>query len=162
MSERPSWTAPRVAGAVVLAVGIAALLATFAINDAGDGFSPQGPRFGPLVASVALIVLAVVFLVRTTPVRPDPELAELVAREARESHPATPAALIALLIGYAATLEALGYALATTIFVWLTAWLLGSQRPVRDGVVAVVLGVVVSLAFSRLLGVRLPEGPWGV
>ena len=58
-------------------------------------------------------------------------------------------------------ISALGYALATTAFVWLTAWLLGSTRPVRDGIVAAVIGVVVSIAFSRLLGVRLPEGPWG-
>jgi putative tricarboxylic transport membrane protein len=159
--EHVSWTGPRVAGLVILALGVACLIATFAINDTGDGFNAQGPRFAPLIGSIALIVLALAFLARTV-VRPDTELAVLAAREQQESDARTPAMLIALLLGYAALMTALGYALATTVFVWLTAWLLGSDKPVRDGIVAVALGVVVSFAFSRLLGVRLPEGPWGV
>ena len=59
-------------------------------------------------------------------------------------------------------MSALGYALATTIFFWLAAWLLGSERPGRDVLVGVVLGVATSYAFSHLLNVQLPTGPWGV
>ena len=58
--------------------------------------------------------------------------------------------------------SALGYALATTIFFWLAAWLLGSEQPGRDVVVGVVLGVVTSFAFTQWLNVQLPTGPWGV
>ena len=80
----------------------------------------------------------------------------------RGTHWPTPALLMGLLAGYALLLEALGYALATTIFLWLAAWLLGSERPGRDLAVGVVLGVAASYAFSHWLNVQLPTGPWGV
>jgi putative tricarboxylic transport membrane protein len=159
--ERLSWTGPRAVGLVLLALGVLALIATFDINSARDGWAIQGPRFAPLVASIALIVLSIAFLVRTV-VRPDVELARYAATEADSTHWPTPAALLALLAGYALLLSALGYALATTIFVWLTAWLLGSEKPGRDAVVGLVLGVVAGYAFSHWLNVRLPSGPWGV
>jgi hypothetical protein len=159
--ERLSWTGPRLVGLVLLALGVLALIATFDIHSARDGWAIQGPRFTPLVASIALIVLSLAFLVRTV-VRPDVELARYAAAEADSTHWPTPAALLGLLAGYALLLSALGYALATTIFVWLTAWLLGSEKPGRDAVVGLVLGVVAGYAFSRWLNVRLPSGPWGV
>ena len=45
---------------------------------------------------------------------------------------------------------------------WLTAWLLGSDKPVRDAIVGLGLGVVAGYAFSHWLNVQLPSGPWGV
>jgi putative tricarboxylic transport membrane protein len=158
---RLSWTGPRLVGAVLLVLGIMALVATFDIPSARDGWAIEGPRFAPLVASIALILLSIAFLVRTV-VRPDVELARYAAAEASSTHWPTPAALLGLLVGYALLLTALGYALATTIFVWLTAWLLGSDKPGRDAVVGLVLGVVAGYAFSHWLNVRLPTGPWGV
>jgi len=159
--ERLSWTGPRIVGLVLLALGVLALIATFDIPSARDGWAIQGPRFSPLIASLALIMLAIVFLVRTI-VRPDVELARYAAAEEETTHWPTPAALLGLLAAYALLLEALGYALATTIFVWLTAWLLGSDKPGRDAVVGLVLGVVAGYAFSHWLNVQLPSGPWGV
>ncbi len=159
--EPLSWTGPRLVGGALLAVGVIALIATFDIPSARDGWAIQGPRFAPLLASIALILLAIAFLVRTV-VRADDELARFAAHEAQSTHWPTPAALLGLLVGYALLLTALGYALATTIFVWLAAWLLGSDRPGRDAIVGVVLGVVAGYAFSRWLNVQLPEGPWGV
>jgi putative tricarboxylic transport membrane protein len=159
--ERISWTGPRVVGLVLLALGVLALIATFDIASARDGWAPEGPRFGPLLASIALILLAIAFLVRTV-IKPDVELARNATAEAQETHWPTPAALLGLLVGYALLLSALGYALATTIFVWLTAWLLGSEKPIRDAVVGLVLGVVAGYAFSQWLNVQLPAGPWGV
>jgi hypothetical protein len=140
---------------------VLALIATFDIPSARDGWSVRGPRFAPLVASIALILLAMCFLVRTI-IRPDVELARSAAREAESTHWPTPAALLGLLVGYALLLTALGYALATTIFVWLTAWLLGSEKPGRDAIVGLALGVVAGYAFAHWLNVRLPTGPWGV
>jgi hypothetical protein len=159
--ERVSWTGPRIVGLVLLGLGVLALIATFDIPSARDGWAIQGPRFSPLVASLALIMLAVAFLVRTV-VRADVELARYAAAEADTTHWPTPAALLGLLAAYALSLEALGYALATTIFVWLTAWLLGSDKPGRDAVVGLVLGAVAGYAFSHWLNVQLPSGPWGV
>jgi putative tricarboxylic transport membrane protein len=159
--ERVSWTGPRLAGIGLLVLGVVALIATFDIASARDGWSISGPRFAPLIASIALILLALVYLVRTV-IRPDVELARSVATENARTDPSRPAMLLGLLVGYALLLEALGYALATTIFVWLTAWLLGSKQPVRDVVVGIVLGVIAGYTFAHWLNVQLPTGPWGV
>jgi putative tricarboxylic transport membrane protein len=156
-----SWTRPRIVGAVLLALGVVALIATAEIPSTRYGWSASGPRLAPLVASIALVVLAAAFLVRTF-VRPDEDLARHAAREMADTHWPTPGLLLALLVGYVLVLSALGYALATTVFVWLAAWLLGSDRPVRDAVVGLALGVVAGYAFGEWLNVQLPTGPWGV
>ena len=97
---------------------------------------------------------------------PGDDLAEHVEAASRGTHWPTPALLIALLVGYVLLLAALGYALATTIFFWLAAWLLGSDRPGRDVVVGGaarrrdvlrVLAVAQRAAADRTLG-RLSAG----
>jgi putative tricarboxylic transport membrane protein len=144
----------RAIGGVLLAAGVVALIAGLSV---GDGWAASGPRLAPVVSSVLLIVLAAAFLVH-----PGEELSEHVEEAARGTHWPTPAALVGLLLAYVLLLEALGYALATAIFFWLTAWLLGSEQPARDAVVGVALGVVTSYAFAHWLNVQLPTGPWGV
>jgi putative tricarboxylic transport membrane protein len=156
-----SWTRVRIVGGVLLALGVVALIATFDIRSARYGWSASGPRLAPLIASIALIVLSLAFLLRTV-WRPDVDLAEHAAREMADTHWPTPGLLLALLVGYVVLLTALGYALATTIFVWLVAWLLGSKSPVRDVIVGLALGVVAGYAFGHWLNVQLPTGPWGV
>ena len=143
-------TRPRIAGAVLLAVGVVALIATFAIPSARYGWSITGPRFAPLLASGALILLATAYLWRPGP-------AEQV-----DTHWPTPALLLGLLVAYVLLLAPLGYALATTVFVWLAAWLLGSDKPVRDVIVGLGLGVIAGIVFGEWLNVQLPTGPWGV
>jgi hypothetical protein len=154
-------TRPRIAGAVLLAMGAVALIATFAIPSARYGWSITGPRFAPLLASIALILLALAFLLRTW-WRPDRAWAEHVHAELSATHWPTPGLVLALLIAYVLLLAPLGYALATTIFVWLAAWLLGSDKPVRDVTVGLALGVVAGIVFGEWLNVQLPTGPWGV
>lgn len=155
------WAGPRLVGVAVLGLGIAALIGTAAVPSAQLGWSVEGPRFVPGLASVALIVLSALYLLRTF-WRPDVELARFAANESEQTTWETPGGLITALVAYALLLSALGYGLATTVFIWLVSWLLGSEEPRRDAIVAVVLGVGVSYAFSRWLGVRLPTGPWGV
>jgi putative tricarboxylic transport membrane protein len=156
-----SWRGPRIAGLALLALGVAALVATTRIPSLREGWAVSGPRFVPLVASVMVIVLSIAFLVRTV-VRPDVQLAQFAAAEAAKTHWPTPGLVMAGLLGYVALLVPLGYALATALFFTATARALGSRRPLRDAVSGVVLGVVVSYAFTRWLGVRLPVGPWRV
>jgi putative tricarboxylic transport membrane protein len=156
-----SWTRVRIVGGVLLAVGVVALIATFDIRSTRYGWSTSGPRFAPLIASIALIVLSLAFLLRTV-WRPDEDLAKHAAREMADTHWPTPALLLALLVGYVVLLTALGYGLATTVFVWLTAWLLGSKSPVRDVIVGLAIGIVAGYAFGHWLNVQLPTGPWGV
>jgi len=147
-------TGARTFGGVLLALGVIAFVATMSV---GDGWAASGPRLAPAVASVALIVLSAAFLIW-----PGDDLAEHIRVATADTDWPTPVLLVALLIGYALSLETLGYALATTIFYWLAAWLLGSRSPVRDIVIAVVLSVATSYAFSEFLNVQLPNGPWGV
>jgi putative tricarboxylic transport membrane protein len=161
MTDRISWRGPRIAGLALLGLGVAALVATTRIPGAGEAWAVSGPRFVPLVASSMLIVLSIAFLVRTA-VRPDTELARFAAAEAAKTHWPTPGLVVAGLLGYVALLMPAGYALATALFYTATARVLGSTHTLRDAVWGVVLGVAVSYAFTRWLGVRLPVGPWGV
>ena len=156
-----SWTRVRIVGVVLVAIGVVAVVAALSIPSSRFGYSVSGPRLAPFVVAVAFLLLALAFLARTFVAR-DERLAEHAAREMADTHWPTPALLLALLVGYVLVLEAIGYALATTIFVWLTAWLLGSRKPVRDVIVGLVLGVVAGFAFGEWLNVQLPTGPWGV
>lgn len=156
-----SWRGPRIAGLALLALGVAALAATTQVPSARDGWAVGGPRFVPLVASLALTALALAFLVRTV-WRPDLVLARFTAAESAQTHWPTPAAIMVTLVGYVTLMTPLGYALATAVFFPATARVLGSRRLARDAVTGLVLGAVLSYAFTRALGVRLPVGPWGV
>jgi putative tricarboxylic transport membrane protein len=142
-----SLAGPRIAAFVLLALGVAALVATFAISEKGDGLSVSGPRFVPLIVSIALVALSIAFLVRTT-IAPDEELSRLAAAEEAVTHWPTPALL----------LEPLGYIVATVAFFPAAARVLGSERPVRDVAVGAVLGFGLYYAFTQFLGVPLPGG----
>jgi putative tricarboxylic transport membrane protein len=144
----------RAFGGVLLAAGVIALVASVGV---GDGWAASGPRLAPVVSSVLLIVLSAAFLIW-----PGDDLEEYIAESTRGTDWPTPALLVGLLLGYALLLTALGYGLATTIFFWLAAWLLGSDKPGRDAIVGLGLGIVTSYAFSHWLNVQLPTGPWGV
>ena len=153
---RPSFRGPRLAGVVLLAAGVAILVAVTAIPGRG-GYSASGPRLVPLIVALGLIVLSLVFLARTF-VRPDLQLAERSTLEDARTHWPTPLALMAGLVAYAELLEPLGYIVATSVFFALGARVLGSRRPLRDVAVGVALAVVVYVAFTELLGVALPGG----
>ena len=147
-------TGARIFGGVLLALGVIAFVSVMGV---GDGWQASGPRLAPAVSAAGLVVLAAAFLVW-----PGADLADYVAEASEGTEWSTPALLVALLIGYALSMETLGYALATAIFYWLATWLLGSRSPVRDVVIGVLIGVITSYAFSQWLNVQLPNGPWGV
>jgi len=144
----------RAIGGVLLAIGAIAFIATLNV---GDGWAASGPRLAPAVSSLLLVLLSAAFLLW-----PGDDLEEHIEESARGTHWPTPVLLVCLLLAYVLLLETLGYGLATAIFFWLASWLLGSERPARDAVVAVLLGVVTSYAFSHWLNVQLPTGPWGL
>lgn len=152
-----SLAGPRIAAVVLLAVGVAALLATFAISERTGGLSVSGPRFVPLIVSIALIGLSVAFLVRTT-IAPDEELARLAAAEEAATHWPTPALLLGLLVVYVLLLEPLGYIVATVVFFPAAARVIGSEAPLRDLAVGAVLGFGLYYGFTQFLGVPLPAG----
>jgi putative tricarboxylic transport membrane protein len=157
---RPSWAGPRVTGAAMLAIGVAALLATFAIPGGDDPWALSGPRLFPLIASLALIALSLAFLVRTF-VRPDAELGVFAAREAADTEWRVPVLVGISLLAYAELLEPVGYLLSSAAFFPVGTRVLGSRRLVRDVTAGAALSLAVYTLFTQALAVPLPIGILG-
>lgn len=144
---------PFAVGATMLAIGAVALKETLAIR--GEGFAPEGPRFFPLVVTVAWLALSLAYLVQQ---------ARAVLRERgslpaeRFDHRGGLVVLGALLVGYAYALVPLGYVLTTSVFFVAAARAMGSRVLVRDIVVGIGLTLGVYLLFTGVLGVSLPAG----
>lgn len=149
----------RVAAVVVTAVGAVLLWQSLQIR-APAGYSAVGPMFFPIVVSVALILLGLWFVVRTT-VLLDVDLVEQAAKEDAATHWGGTGLLLGVLLAYAFTLEPLGYVLATVVFLPAAARILGSRALIRDVAVGIVISVSMYYAFTRPLGIRLPGGVLG-
>lgn len=146
----------RLAAVAVIGLGLVALLGATQVGS-GAGYVAVSPSVMPAVVGAGLVALGILLFLRTT-VRPDLDLARHVEAEAAETDWRTTALVLVALVAYVLTLGPIGYPLATTVFIPVVARILGSRRPGRDVVVGVALGVVVYLAFTQFLGVRLPAG----
>ena len=147
-APRAAWAAPRATALALLAIGVIALVATFAVPAGAESpWAPSGTRFFPLAVSIGLILFSLAFLARVT-VWPDTELGAHAAEEAAETDWIVPALVAAGLIGYVALIEPLGYVVASTLFFPFGARVLGSRSLLRD----VVAGA--ALARGRLLPVH--------
>ena len=150
---------PRIFAVAILAFGLFVLYGTFQISGA-NGYSPDGPKFFPLIVVVGLLILGVLFLLSTT-LRRDCYLGEKAATEEASTHWPTTGMVVAILVVYAFLLNPLGYAVATALFFPAVAYVLGSRgrrKVLRNLAIGVALGVLVFFAFTELLGVRLPDG----
>jgi len=123
----------------------------------GAGFIVVGPRIFPTVVGVGILVLGLLFLLRTTVLLDNDLVVEVTAEEATTDWHTTFQTLLSL-VAYASLLHPLGYTLATALFFPIVGRILGSTRLRRDIIVGVALGLVIYLAFTRVLGVRLPAG----
>ena len=123
----------------------------------GAVFIVVGPRIFQTVIGIGIMVLGLLFLLRTTVVLDNDLVAEVVTEEATTDWSTTILSLLSL-VAYATLLHPLGYTLATALFFPVIGRILGSTRLRRDIIVGVALGLVIYLAFTRVLGVRLPAG----
>jgi putative tricarboxylic transport membrane protein len=143
---------------VVAALVLIVLSATFLVGvfdiRSPKGLDPAGPRFFPLLVTSAWLLLSIGYLVEGLR---SPRSAEKPDRSWFE-----PVTISALLVVYALLVVPLGYMLATALLFWAAARVLGSRQLVRDIVVAVVLAVVVYVAFTQFLDISLPEGVLGL
>ncbi len=154
-----SFLGPRIFAAAILAFGLFVLFGTFQISGR-QGFSPEGPRFFPLIVAVGLLIFGALFLISTT-LRRDRYLGEKAAAEGAATHWPTTGLVVAILIVYALLLDPLGYIVATALLFPTEAYVLGSRERrslLRNFAIGVVLGTVVYFSFTELLGVRLPDG----
>jgi putative tricarboxylic transport membrane protein len=145
--------APVAAGAAMVALGVLLLAQVPAIR--AEGYSVQGPRFLPLVVISLWTVLSAVYLGQGL----------LALRKQRAALPAERfdhlgrvGLLLVLLVGYAYTVDPVGYVPTTTLFFIAATRILGSRHTSRDALVAVLLTCGVYLTFTEALNVRLPQG----
>jgi putative tricarboxylic transport membrane protein len=147
---------PVVVGAVMVLVGLVLFWQTLEIR--GEGFDPQGPRFFPFVVVLLWLLVSVLYLVRHL-------LALARGHHGMPSeayqHTVSVLLLVVLLVAYTFALDPVGYWIATSVFFVVAARLLGSRHLARDCTVGILLSLGVYLAFTRALGVRLPEGILG-
>jgi putative tricarboxylic transport membrane protein len=153
---------------IIAAVVLIVLSATFLVGvfdiRSPKGLDPQGPRFFPLLVTSAWLLLSIGYLVeglRSPRRTPDAEPAETSGGIAERSW-FEPVAISALLVLYAFLVVPLGYLIATALLFFAAARVLGSRQVARDIVVAVVLSVVVYIAFTQFLDISLPEGVLGL
>lgn len=154
-----SFLGPRIFAMLILGFGLFGLVETFRISGK-SGFSPDGPKFFPLIVAVGLLVFGVLFLLSIT-LRRDRYLGEKAAAEGAATHWPTIGLMAAVLIVYAFLLDPLGYTVATALLFPTLAYVLGSvgrRSILRNLAIEVALGVVVYFSFTELLGVRLPDG----
>ncbi|MEV6288699.1 tripartite tricarboxylate transporter TctB family protein [Kribbella sp. NPDC051770] len=143
---------------IIAAVVLVVLSATFLVGvfdiRSPKGLDPAGPRFFPLLVTSAWLLLSIADLIEGLR---SPRTAKSADRSWFE-----PVAVSALLVLYAFLVVPLGYMLATALLFFAAARVLGSRQLVRDIVVAVVLAVVVYVAFTQFLDISLPEGVLGL
>ncbi len=156
---RLGFLGPRIFAVVILAFGLLVLVGTFRISG-GGGYSPDGPKFFPLIVAVGLLVFGALFLLSTT-LRRDRYLGEKAAAEGEVTQWPTTGLVVGVLVVYAFLLNPLGYTIATALLFPALAYVLGStgrRRVLRNLAIGIALGVLVYFSFTELLGVRLPDG----
>ncbi|MFC0625652.1 tripartite tricarboxylate transporter TctB family protein [Kribbella deserti] len=144
----------RIIAAIVLVVlSVTFLIGVFDIRSP-KGLDPAGPRFFPLIVTSAWVLLSLAYLVEGLR---SPRAAAKSDRTWFE-----PVAIAVLLVLYAFLVVPLGYILATLLLFFGAARVLGSRNTWRDAIVAVVLSVLVYVAFTQFLDISLPEGVLGL
>ena len=124
----------------------------------GAGYDRIGARFFPSVVAAGLTLLGsalAVAALRAKGLRP--VAAEAAGSGISANRRALGVLLAALLLNLI-LLERAGFVVASSALFWLAARGFGSERPVRDAVIALLLSLLVYAAFTQGLGLTLPRG----
>ncbi|GAB3922635.1 tripartite tricarboxylate transporter TctB family protein [Kribbella albertanoniae] len=144
---------------IIAAIVLIVLSATFLVGvfdiRSPKGFDPAGPRFFPLLVTTAWLLFSIGYLIEGLR---SPKTAKAEGDRAWFE----PVTLSALLVLYALLVVPLGYLIATALLFFAAARVLGSRQLIRDIVVALVLAIIVYVAFTRFLDISLPEGVLGL
>jgi putative tricarboxylic transport membrane protein len=139
-------------GEIVVGLGFLAVGIAFVVNAVklkiGVPTEPQ-PGFFPFFDGIILIVLSALFLVQAWRGR--------VGDSPAFGKVGAPFIVVLTLILYVATLETLGYIIATAILSAVVLRVM-ETKPLVLVLVSLILAVVSYLLFDRLLGVTLPRG----
>ena len=139
------------AGAVTT-LGLLLAAGAFQIST-GFGYDRIGPRTAPYGVALGLVLLGGALAV--------PAARRLSNGDANAFAPVRWGALGVLTLAFLLFLAVVGrtgFIVAASLQFWLVARAFSNSRPVRDAVVAVLLSIVVYVAFSRGLALALPAG----
>ena len=139
-------------GGSVLLLGLVLVAGAFGI-ETGFGYDRIGPRTAPYAVALGLLLLGGALVA--------PALRGRAHSERQESAPLRSASLAWLALAgllFLALVGRAGFIAAASLQLWLVARAFSAGRPLRDGVVAVLLAAAVYAAFSRGLGLALPAG----
>ena len=135
-----------------IALGLFVLFASFTI-DLGTGYDRIGPRFFPFVVAAGLI-LSGSFLAKGALRR-----GNISSTEAPPQTNWPAVGTLATALGSSVLLlEAAGFIPTGALLFFLVARAFKSRRPWRDAVVGLLLSAFVYIAFTRGLGLALPQG----
>jgi putative tricarboxylic transport membrane protein len=124
----------------------------------GSGYDRIGPRFFPHAVAGALVLLGVVLPFVRGHGQHLGEVPNLDA--AADTINWTTLVLLGVALGvYVPLVSVAGFVPASALEFVAVARAFHSRRPVRDAIVGALLAVVVFYAFSKGLGLGLPEGP---
>ncbi|GAA1885998.1 tripartite tricarboxylate transporter TctB [Paeniglutamicibacter psychrophenolicus] len=144
-----------VVAGILLAMG---LYLTFGIitMDVPQGAKTPGPRFFPILITVAIFLLASVLVLQSFR---QPEPAPAAAGNFRFYSDWKAVSLVFFaFLAFAFLLVPVGWLLSAALLFWAVARALGSKRPVFDIGVALVFSAFIQLAFGAGLGLTLPGG----
>ena len=151
-------------GGAAILLGLVLAAGAFGI-DTGFGYDRIGPRTAPYGVALASLLLGAALIapaLRARRRRDGQAAAPLRASRRRDGQPAAPLRSAALgwlvLAGllFLTLAGRAGFIVAASLQFWLVARAFSASRPLRDGVVAVLLAATVYAAFSRGLGLALP------
>jgi putative tricarboxylic transport membrane protein len=148
------------------AAGLAALALAYLVANRGhalDTLAAPGPGVFPLLAGVALLLVAIWQLVGAGTPKSSP--AALLPGPGCPAGPApaapphrAPLAMTGVLVAYAASIGVLGFLAASAALVVVAARLMGAREWWRPVLLAVVVVIATHLVFATWLGVPLPPG----
>ena len=139
-------------GGGLLLLGLVLVAGAFGI-DTGFGYDRIGPRTAPYAVALGLLLLGGALVA--------PALRGRAHGEPQEPAPLRSASLAWLALAgvlFLALAGRAGFIAAASLQFWLVARAFSAGRPLRDGVLAVLLAAAVYAAFSRGLGLALPAG----
>ncbi|MDF5753400.1 tripartite tricarboxylate transporter TctB family protein [Spongiactinospora sp. TRM90649] len=151
------WAVEVVPAVGVLGLGVYVIVGTAGVGTASAALGP-GPRFFPVVVGVALVLTGVCYVIDVLRGgRGDPEHGEDMDSSAPGDLRAV-ALTSGIFLGFAVTLDLLGWIIGGALLFFGLAVVLGARRRARAAGLAVVLSVVTHVAFVEGLGVTLPAG----
>ena len=139
-------------GGAAILLGLVLVAGAFGI-DTGFGYDRIGPRTAPYGVALGLLLLGGALVA--------PTLRGRSHGHRQAVAPLRPGALGWLALAgvlFLALAGRAGFIAAASLQFWLVARAFSANRPLRDGVVAVLLAATVYAAFSRGLGLALPAG----